>query len=111
LNLPGICGGGKEGENMTVSAWSNGGGGYGISVGRNNRDAFFNPSWKHIEVEIDGALHTFQLTSRFWTTCPEFRSSVIKEWLRHHHVLSWPKGSPPQFNLERIGEGRFRLEP
>jgi hypothetical protein len=95
---------------MTVKAWSNGGGAYGISVGKSNRDAFFNPSWRRIEVEMDGTLHTFELTPGFWNNCPEFRGSVIKEWLRRNHQLSWSKGNPPQFNLEVIGERRFRLE-
>jgi hypothetical protein len=96
---------------MDVSAWRNGGGGYGIRVGKKNRDGFFNPSWQSIEVEIDGELHEFRLTSRFWGTCPEFRGSVIKEWLRRNYGLPWPKDRPPHFNLEVIGERRFRLKP
>ncbi|MDR2553386.1 MAG: hypothetical protein LBD31_09520 [Treponema sp.] len=96
---------------MTVTAWSNGGGGYGIRAGKHNRDAFFNPSWKRIEVEIDGVLHTFKLTPGFWNDCPEFRGSVIKEWLQRNHAVSWVKGKPPKFNLEAAGERRFHLEP
>jgi hypothetical protein len=95
---------------MTVTAWSSGGGTYGIRVGKRNRDAVFNASWESIEVEIDGALHTFTLTPGFWRCCPEFRSPVIREWLRRHNKLTWENRHPPQFNLEIIGKRRFRLE-
>ena len=43
-----------EERQMIVSAWSGGGGTYGIRVGVTNRQRFFNSAWKWIEVEIDG---------------------------------------------------------
>ncbi|MDR1219449.1 MAG: hypothetical protein LBK73_07560 [Treponema sp.] len=101
---------------MEVSAWKSHkhGGTYGIRVGVENRRRFFNPLWKEIEVEIDGTPHTFQLTSTFWSTCPEFRDSgatAIQDWLRCNYEILWPYRRPPRFALEVVGEQRFCLKP
>jgi hypothetical protein len=104
--------------NMIVSAWWGGNRTnptYGIRVGHNNRDNFFNPAWAHIKVEIDGELHTFRLTPGFWRHCPEFRDPdengvrVIRNWLQHNFQIPWEPNHPPHFVLEIVGEGRFRL--
>jgi hypothetical protein len=98
---------------MIVSAWTNGGGRtYGIRVGYENRQRFFDPIWRWIEVEIEGNLHRFQLTPGFWDHCPEFRDSgttVIQEWLRRNYRIPWERGNPPQFALEIVGTQRFKL--
>ena len=97
---------------MIVSVWLGGGRTYGIRVGYDNRQRFFDPVWECIEVEIDGNLHKFQLTPGFWEHCPEFRDSgttVIQEWLRRNYNIPWEKGNPPKFCLELIGNQRFRL--
>jgi hypothetical protein len=97
---------------MQASAWSNGGGTYGIRVGFANRDAFFDESWTEIEVEIDGHFCHFGLTDGFWNQCPEFRDSgdpVVREWLRRQRILDWPKGEPPRVELIPLGGNRFRL--
>lgn len=97
---------------MEVSAWSNGGGTYGIRVGVPNRDRCFSKGWSSIEVEVDGEPRRFQLTEGFWRHCPEFRDSggrVIRGWLERHHTLNWPSGQPPRFQLLPLGGDRFRL--
>lgn len=97
---------------MEASAWSSGGGTYGVRVGVANRDRYFEPSWAEIEVEIDGQPHRFALTPGFWNKCPEFRDSggtAIRDWLRQHHTLDWPKGEPPRFQLKPLGGNRFTL--
>jgi hypothetical protein len=101
---------------MEVSAWLGGSGKtYGVRVGKINRREFFkDTSWEWIDVEIEGKTYRFKLTSRFWTTCPEFRDSggtIIQNWLRRHYTIPWPNGNPPKFRLEVVGERRFRLEP
>jgi hypothetical protein len=101
---------------MKVSTWKSHkyGGTYGIRVGYGNRQRFFNPSWKWIEVEIDGERYKFQLTPGFWHHCPEFRdsgASVIQDWLRRNCEIPWPCGRPPRFTLEVVGEQRFCLKP
>ena len=97
---------------MQVRAWNDGGNTYGIRVGIPNRDAHFDATWTEIEVEIEGTFHRFSLTPGCWNHCPEFRdrgSPVIREWLRTHHVLDWPRGDPPQFELVPLAGNRFRL--
>ena len=97
---------------MRASAWNDGKSTYGIRVGKPNRDKYFNSDWETIEVELDGRFHTFNLTPSFWRDCPEFRDRgrpIIREWLRRHHSLRWPRGQPPRFELVPLGGGRFRL--
>jgi len=99
---------------MLVTAWNNGGDQYGIRVGKVNRGKYFSPSWNAIEVDVEGKLHQFALTSGFWRNCPEFRDSgqpIIKEWLTKHKTLNWPKGKPPQMQLMPLGSDKFRLLP
>jgi hypothetical protein len=60
----------------------------------------------------EGQPHRFQLSDSFWKGCPEFRDSgttVIREWLRRHYTLDWPKGEPPQVELVQLDGNRFRL--
>jgi hypothetical protein len=94
---------------MQASAWHNGSGTYGISIGKPNRDRYFDRSWKAIQVEIDGEVHDLPLSRGFWVDCPEVRSSVIKDWLRRNGRLSWPTRDPPRFELTPLGANRFRL--
>lgn len=99
---------------MRASAWSNGSGTFGIRVGAPNRRKFFDQTWSSIEVEIEGKVYPFGLTSGFWHRCPEFRdrgTPVIREWLRKHHAVSWPNGRPPAVELLPLGSNRFRLVP
>ena len=66
------------------------------------------------EVDVEGKLHQFALTSGFWRNCPEFRDScqpIIKEWLTKHKTLNWPIGKPPQMQLMPLGSDKFRLLP
>jgi hypothetical protein len=97
---------------MQASVWANGNGIYGIRVGLPNRDEHFDRSWTEIEVEVDGQFHRFPLTDSFWAHCPEVRDSggvVIREWLRRHRALDWPRGNPPRVELLPLGGNRFRL--
>ena len=97
---------------MQATAWNDGKSTYGIRVGFPNRAAFFDSGWIEIEVEIDGEMHRFGLTSGFWRGCPEFRDRGgprIREWLRRNGLLGWPKGRPPRVQLIPLGGNRFRL--
>lgn len=100
---------------MEASAWKGGKSTtstYGIRVGVQNRDTYFDPTWTTIEIEVDGVFHTFQITPGFWRRCPEFRDSgspVIRGWLNRHYTLTWPRGEPPRVELIPLGDGRFRL--
>ena len=101
---------------MKVSGWSNStsndrtGAGYGVRIRYNDRDRYFQRSWGSVEVVLDsGGIIGVSLSEKFWTTCPELRSSVIGRWMLELGVIPWPKYKPPEFDLEPIGDRRFRL--
>lgn len=95
------------GKNMIVSAWK--GATYGIRVRIKDAHKFFDKSWTHIEVEIDGVFYKFPLSPTFWSKCPEFRGGPIPNWLESQGLIPWPKGNPPKFELIPLGDNRFRL--
>jgi hypothetical protein len=94
---------------MQVTAWTNGGGGYRIRIGRQDRESYFPQSWTTIIVEIDGDTLEFSLSSSFWRSCPEIRGKPIADWLRRNQLVPWPKGQPPIFDLVSLGGQTFRL--
>ena len=101
---------------MKVSGWSKGsadnrtGAGYGVGIKRRDRDRHFQRDWGSVEVVLDsGGIIGVSLSEKFWTTCPELRSSVIGRWMLDPEVIPWAKGKPPEFDLEPIGDRRFRL--
>ena len=101
---------------MKVSGWSNStpndrtGTGYGIRVPYNDRDCYFQRYWDSVEVALDtGEVAEVSLPDKFWTTCPELKSSAIGRWMLDLGVIPWTKGRPPQSDLEPIGDRRFPL--
>jgi hypothetical protein len=101
---------------MKVSGWSKGsannrtGAGYGVRIPYDDRDRYFQRSWGSVEVVLDdGRIVDISLSEKFWTTCPELRSSMIGRWMLDLGVIPWAKGKPPEFDLEPIGDRRFRL--
>jgi hypothetical protein len=57
----------------------------------------------------NGQSTTARLSSRFWTTCPEFRSADIGRFLLEMRLAPWPKGKPPSLELVPLEGNRFRL--
>lgn len=103
---------------MKVSGWSNSTpnvrtcAGYGVRVQYDDRDRYFQRSWGSVEVVLDsGEAAEVSLSKTFWTTCPELKSTVIGRWMLKQRVIPWAKGKPPEFDLEPIGDRRFRLTP
>ena len=101
---------------MKVSGWSNStsnehtGAGYGAPVPYNDRDRYFQRDRDFVEVALDtGEVAEVSLSETFWTTSPELRSSAIGRWMLDLGVIPRAKGKPPQFDLEPIGNRRFRL--
>jgi hypothetical protein len=92
---------------MEVTAWK--GGTYGIRVGKNNVRQYFVSGTKSVDVEIDGHVYAFPLSSTFWTTCPEFRGKPVGAWLRKNNLIPWPKRQPPKLKLLLLGNNTFRL--
>lgn len=96
---------------FTVTAWNNGGSGYGLRVAREDRARFFRRAWRTVTVALPNGrgVAAVNLTSTFWTTCPELRSASIGAWLRQNRMDTWPSGQPPTFTLLPTGRASFRL--
>ena len=64
---------------------------------------FFRPEWTEVTVELPDREDAVSvpITASFWSESPDLRSPDLEEW---------PSGHPPHFNLEPLGDGRFRLE-
>jgi len=103
---------------MLVSGWSNStpgnhtGAGYGVRISYDDRDRYFQRDWNSVEVALDnGEVAEVSLSEKFWTTGPELKSSAIGRWMLDRGIIPRAKGRPPQFDLEPIGDRRFRLAP
>ena len=102
---------------MIVTAWNNGahsrnGSGYGFKVSVTDRDLHFKPEWDLIVLELEGEepfeVHINKET--FWSdACRELISPEIGTWLRQHGMAPWPKGNPPRFAMDPVGENRFSV--
>ncbi|WP_292490840.1 hypothetical protein [Methanoculleus sp. 10] len=52
----------------------------------------------------NGEVVDVSLSEKFWTTCPELRSSTIGRWMLDlGGVIPWAKGKSPEFDLEPAG--------
>jgi len=101
---------------MIVVGWNNGkpnnrtGGGYGIKVRRVDRDNYFRKTWPSVTVEMEnGEVLDIAPSGSFWRNCPEVRRKEIGQWMLDQGLAPWPKGKPPKFKLEPIGDRRFKL--
>jgi hypothetical protein len=101
---------------MHVTAWSNGrptsaGAGYGVRIGKQDRDRYFDRRWSEIAVDLDGTAVPVSLSVSFWNRCSELRSAAIGRWLLDHQLAPWHIGRPPRLVLRRVAEARFELRP
>jgi hypothetical protein len=100
---------------MKATAWSNGnpgssGSGYGLKISREDRDRFFDRSWKEIVLHLPGQEPTpISLSASFWKSCTELRSSSIGRWLMERGLAPWTRGEPPVLTLLRTGDKEFRI--
>lgn len=97
---------------MIVSAWYDGHSTYGVRILDREVSLWFRPEWETVEIRLpdraDGV--EIPLTESFWHGSPELRSPRIKAFLLRHDLGQWPKNQPPQFELEPLGGGTFRLK-
>ena len=106
----------RSGFKIKVSGWNNGdhsstGAGYGIRIGKKNRDLHFDRGWNKAIIEIEGhKTVSTNITSTFWTTCPELRSKYIGQWMILKKLAPWSKGNVPELILEQKEENRFILK-
>jgi len=98
---------------MIVTAWTNGGTGYGIKVNVNDRDRFFKKEWKSVTLEFENSLTKAGVNiakKSFWTPeCRELIKKEIGEWLQNNGLDLWTEDNPPKLWLEPLGNQRFLL--
>jgi hypothetical protein len=103
---------------MIVTAWNNGGAGYGIKVKADDRDRFFKKEWKTVTLEFENSPIQAQVNiakKSFWTPiCRELIKMEIGEWLHKYDLDSWNVNEPPNLWLEPLSNRHFllrRLKP
>jgi len=103
---------------MTATGWHGGpsdkysAAGYGIRISRSDRDTHFDENWESVTLELEGAGEVrVTVSDSFWSGCTELRLAQIGRWMLDRGLAPWPKGDPPKFDLEPIGEATFRLRP
>lgn len=101
---------------MIVTAWNNGkhlssGAGYGLRLSTADRDRYFRPEWRNVAVLLpDWTVPvTVELSPSFWRRCSELRHRDIGRWLYANGYVPWPKGKPPSFVLEPVGNRQFQI--
>ena len=96
---------------MIVSAWYDGHSTYGVRILDREVSLWFRPEWETVEICLPDRAEPVEipLTESFWHGSPELRSPRIKEFLIRYDLVGWPKKHPPQFELEPLGGGVFRL--
>ena len=112
----------KDKKQMQAAAWSNGGGYYGISITKSDREQYFNQSMKHIDISFCGnPTERFKLTPSFWNKCREIRGLTIRDWFETLGYVNeegnlpnrdkWPHRHPPKLVLSLNAKGYFDLVP
>lgn len=96
---------------MIVSAWHDGGGGFGLRIPEDKVSLYFRPEWSQVAIQLPGETSPVHitLTESFWSTAPELRSPRIRSFFERHGLVPWPRQRPPHFELEPLGDGGFRL--
>ena len=103
---------------MIVTAWNNGahhisGAGYGIKIGAQDRDRFFDRRHASVIMRIEGHSTEFSVNTNkktFWNkNCRELIHLQIGIWLRESRLAPWPKDEPPKLDLRRLDGGSFLL--
>jgi hypothetical protein len=105
---------------MIWTAWNNGarhstGAGYGLKVDPLDRDREFRRTWQHATIQLPSKTGMIEVEvnvakKSFWSTrCRELISKDLGRWLLDEDYAPWPDGTPPKFEVERIGGRRFRV--
>ncbi len=103
---------------MIWTAWNKGehhtsGAGYGFKITAVDRDRHFQRQWDGVTVELPQgsgvlAVEVNIAKDSFWgEQCREVIHQEIGRWLRDSGHAPWPRGSPPQFEVEPDGDQRF----
>jgi hypothetical protein len=96
---------------MQVTAWNNGGAGYGLEIRASDRDRFFDRHWRAVVLELSGQGQAVVAVSpSFWRRCSELRSAEIGRWLQRNGLAPWPRGRRPKVIMEHVTGNRFAVK-
>jgi hypothetical protein len=80
---------------FTVTAWNNGGSGYGLRIRREDRRPVFSARLRSVTIDLpNGQLATANLTSTFGRHAQSYGAPPLRQLLRQNGRDSWRKASP-----------------
>jgi hypothetical protein len=95
---------------VQVTAWNNGGVGYGLEIRASDRDRYFDRDWQNVVLELAGQGNTVvRVSDSFWRDCCELRSAEIGRWLKRNGLAPWPKGQRPKVVMQHLTGNRFAV--
>jgi hypothetical protein len=105
---------------MIWTGWNNGknhrtGAGYGLVVSADDRNRYFQRTWRTVLIELPGRKNEIVAEANvnkesFWgPQCRELITKDIGQWMLSEGHAPWPSSDPPKFEVEAIGERRFRV--
>ena len=109
-------------QEITLTAWSNSGSDEpnGFSISKGDRDRLFKrlksqSSRMEVIIELpssEALWFSRPETSLFWSTCPEFRSHKIGDWIKDQGDDSWPYKKPPKYiaELSTTDDGAVKIK-
>lgn len=96
---------------MQVTAWNNGGTGWGLEIQPCDRDRLFDRTWPNVVLDLwDYGQAIVNVSPSFWHRCPELRSADIGRWLHRTGLAPWPRGHRPKVIVEHITNNRFAVK-
>ena len=102
-----------------AKTWNNGhhhasGASYGIKITLQDREKFFDRSWRTVILHLDGYSRPIEVNvakASFWNrTCGELISQEIGLWLQRNNAETWPPRRPHRVIMTVIGEREFKVE-
>jgi len=95
---------------MQVTAWNNGGAGYGLEIDHSDRDRFFDRSWRNVILDLPGqGQAVVRVSPSFWRGCPELHSAEIGRWLHQNGMAPWPWRRRPKIIMDHLADNKFAV--
>jgi len=105
---------------MIWTAWNNGdyhptGAGYGFKLTAQDRDRHLDRSWQSVFIELPSGEDFITVEANiakesFWgSVCRELINGQIGRWFLDEGYAPWTVGDPPRFQVEPMGNQRFRV--
>ena len=69
---------------LRCTIWNNGSNGWGIRIGKERNQ--LDDGTKELSIRLAKNVVTLPLTETFWSTCPEVRSKIIRDYYSEHGI-------------------------